>query len=63
MRKALPIHFRLYQVDSFTSRIFKGNPAGVCVLNEDMTDEMEQDIASEMNCPEHVEASAFTLFF
>jgi PhzF family phenazine biosynthesis protein len=43
---------RLYQVDSFTSEIFKGNPAGVCVLDEDITDDMKQDIASEMNCSE-----------
>jgi len=43
---------RLFQVDSFTNELFKGNPAGVCLLNEDISDDMKQDIASEMNCSE-----------
>lgn len=43
---------RLFQVDSFTTEIFKGNPAGVCVLAEDISDDMKQNIASEMNCSE-----------
>jgi len=43
---------RLFQVDSFTTEMFKGNPAGVCVLDEDIPDDMKQNIASEMNCSE-----------
>jgi PhzF family phenazine biosynthesis protein len=43
---------RLFQVDSFANEIFKGNPAGVCVLDEDISDDMKQNIASEMNCSE-----------
>jgi len=45
---------RLYQVDAFTGRIFKGNPAGVCILPpESMKDDaLLQDIALEMNLSE-----------
>ena len=28
-----------YFVDSFTTEPFKGNPAGVCLLNNEMSDE------------------------
>jgi PhzF family phenazine biosynthesis protein len=39
----------VYQVDSFTTRIFEGNPAGV-VLNADTLDEEQMlRIAREMN--------------
>lgn len=43
---------RLFQVDSFTTEIFKGNPAGVCILSEDISDDLKQNIACEMNCSE-----------
>jgi PhzF family phenazine biosynthesis protein len=44
----------IYQVDAFTSQIFKGNPAGVCILPpEKMNDNgLLQNIASEMNVSE-----------
>jgi PhzF family phenazine biosynthesis protein len=45
---------QLYQVDAFTDQIFKGNPAGVCLLPpEKMGDsELLQNIAAEMNLSE-----------
>jgi PhzF family phenazine biosynthesis protein len=45
---------RLYQVDAFTGQVFKGNPAGVCILTpEKMKDSvLLQNIAMEMNLSE-----------
>lgn len=43
---------KIYTVDSFTSKPFSGNPAAVCILKEDIVDQLKQDIASEMNLPE-----------
>jgi PhzF family phenazine biosynthesis protein len=42
----------IYQVDAFTSEPFKGNPAGVCILEKEMPDEWMQNIAAEMNLSE-----------
>ena len=42
----------IYQVDAFTSEPFKGNPAGVCILDKAMPDEWMQNIAAEMNLSE-----------
>ncbi len=39
----------IYHVDAFTSEPFKGNPAGVCIINEETTTEWMQNIATEMN--------------
>lgn len=39
----------LYQVDAFTDKIFGGNPASVCVLNEWLPDSLLQSIAAENN--------------
>ncbi|PZR70995.1 MAG: isomerase [Chthoniobacterales bacterium] len=41
-----------YHVAAFTSRHFAGNPAGVCILNEWLPDEVMQSIAAENNLPE-----------
>jgi PhzF family phenazine biosynthesis protein len=43
---------KIYQVDSFTDKIFKGNPAGVCLLSGPMDERLMQDIAMEMNLAE-----------
>jgi PhzF family phenazine biosynthesis protein len=43
---------RLYQVDSFTSVKFKGNPAGVCLLDKFPDASLMQSIAMEMNLSE-----------
>jgi len=42
----------IYQVDSFTGEPFKGNPAGVCLLKKQMSEEWMQDVAAEMNLSE-----------
>jgi PhzF family phenazine biosynthesis protein len=42
----------IYQVDSFTEKPFKGNPAGVCLLNEELPKDTLQSIATEMNLSE-----------
>lgn len=42
----------IFQVDAFTDRIFKGNPAGVMLLKESLSEESMRDIAMEMNLSE-----------
>ncbi|HEY6540038.1 MAG TPA: PhzF family phenazine biosynthesis protein [Ktedonobacteraceae bacterium] len=42
----------IYQVDSFTSKPFTGNPAGVCVLPEERDERWMQNVATEMNLSE-----------
>ncbi len=39
-------------VDSFTDQAFKGNPAGVCLLEETLSEQDMQAIAAEMNLSE-----------
>ena len=46
----------LYQVDSFTNEVFKGNPAGVYISEKPLSNEFMQNIALEMNLSE----TAFT---
>jgi PhzF family phenazine biosynthesis protein len=41
-----------YIVDSFTDKPFKGNPAGVCVLNQTLQNEQMQSIAKELGLSE-----------
>jgi len=41
-----------YQIDAFTNRIFSGNPAAVCPLDEWLPDELLQKIAMENNLAE-----------
>ena len=48
MTQTLPF----YQVDAFTSRVFAGNPAGVCPLDDWLPDETMQAIAAENYLPE-----------
>jgi PhzF family phenazine biosynthesis protein len=43
---------KLYQVDAFTSRVFGGNPAAVCPLDQWIPDELMQQIAEENNLAE-----------
>jgi PhzF family phenazine biosynthesis protein len=42
----------IYQVDAFTSEPFKGNPAGVCVLDQEPDSDWMQNMAMEMNLSE-----------
>lgn len=44
--------FRIYQVDAFTSQLFKGNPAAVVPLEDWLTDTVMQNIAMENNLSE-----------
>lgn len=43
---------KVYQVDTFTDVIFKGNPAGVCILSRPAHEKWMQDISMEMNLSE-----------
>jgi PhzF family phenazine biosynthesis protein len=43
---------RLYQVDAFTDKLFGGNPAGVCPLEDWLPEEVMQNIAFENNLAE-----------
>jgi PhzF family phenazine biosynthesis protein len=40
------------QVDAFTDRPFRGNPAAVCVLDQDAADTWMRDVAAEINVSE-----------
>jgi len=42
----------IYQVDAFTTKPFKGNPAAVCILDKEPDAEWMQNIAMEMNLSE-----------
>lgn len=42
----------IYQIDAFTSEVFKGNPAAVCPLDEWIDDGLMQKIAFENNLSE-----------
>lgn len=43
---------RLYQVDAFTDKVFSGNPAAVCPLDQWLPDDLMQKIAMENNLAE-----------
>ena len=41
-----------YQVDAFTGKPFRGNPAAVCIVDDTVTAELMQQIAAENNLSE-----------
>ena len=41
-----------YQVDAFTAKPFRGNPAAVCIVDDTVTAELMQQIAAENNLSE-----------
>ena len=43
---------KIFTVDAFTDKLFSGNPAGVCILDEDMSENTMLSIAAEMNLSE-----------
>jgi PhzF family phenazine biosynthesis protein len=43
---------KIYHIDAFTDRLFHGNPAGVCPLDNWLPDDLMQQIAMENNRPE-----------
>ena len=46
------MNLTIYQVDAFTSEVFKGNPAAICPLDEWLDAELMQKIALENNLAE-----------
>ncbi|MCG3863978.1 MULTISPECIES: PhzF family phenazine biosynthesis protein [unclassified Photobacterium] len=42
------MNIEIYQVDAFTNDIFKGNPAGVCITKEALSESLMLSIAAEM---------------
>ncbi len=42
----------IYQIDAFTDKTFKGNPAAICLISENYSDTTLQKIAAEMNLSE-----------
>jgi len=48
IKKTIPV----YQIDAFTRRVFSGNPAAVCPLDEWLDDGILQSIAAENNLSE-----------
>jgi PhzF family phenazine biosynthesis protein len=46
------MQIELYQIDAFTSEVFKGNPAAVCPLEKWLPDKIMQSIALENNLSE-----------
>ena len=43
---------KIFQVDAFTDKLFRGNPAAVCILNDWRSDTQMQSIAAENNLSE-----------
>ena len=43
---------KTYFVDAFTDELFKGNPAGVCLLDQELSEEKMQLIAKEIGFSE-----------
>lgn len=48
----MPVDFPIYQVDAFTDQVFKGNPAGVCLLPAFQSETWMKSLAAEMNLSE-----------
>jgi len=46
------IKMKYYVVDAFTDELFKGNPAGICILEKWLDNELLQNIAYENNLAE-----------
>jgi PhzF family phenazine biosynthesis protein len=43
---------KFFQVDAFADQLFRGNPAGVCVLEQPISEKLMQQIAMENNLSE-----------
>lgn len=50
----------IYQVDAFTDKIFGGNPAGIVISPRNLTEDMMQNIAEEMNLSETAFVTPFS---
>ncbi|TXX74581.1 PhzF family phenazine biosynthesis protein, partial [Vibrio cholerae] len=51
----------IFQVDSFTSEVFKGNPAGVCITETSLDEATMRVIAAEMAVSETAFLSLSTM--
>src|SRR4051812_20221275 len=64
-RGSPPMGLPIVQVDAFTDRPFRGNPAAVCLLPGPADESWMQDVAREMNLSEtaflHPEGDHFRL--
>jgi PhzF family phenazine biosynthesis protein len=43
---------KIFQVDAFTDKLFSGNPAAVCILENWIADDIMQSVAAENNLAE-----------
>ncbi|WP_338450945.1 PhzF family phenazine biosynthesis protein [Niallia oryzisoli] len=43
---------KYFVVDAFAEKVFEGNPAGICIMNDWISDELMQNIAIENNLSE-----------
>jgi len=43
---------KIFQVDAFADRPFKGNPAAICIMDQEMPDSWMQGLAADMNLSE-----------
>ena len=43
---------KIYQIDAFADKVFSGNPAAVCPLDQWLSDDVLQKIAMENNLAE-----------
>jgi PhzF family phenazine biosynthesis protein len=46
------MRYKIYQIDTFTDKLFTGNPAAVCPLENWLSDDVLQKIAAENNLSE-----------
>ena len=44
---------KMYQVDAFTDKLFGGNPAAICILDNWLDDALMQTIGAENNLAEN----------
>jgi len=51
-KKREAMNIPIYQVDAFTSEVFSGNPAAICLLDCWLDDPILQAIAAENNLSE-----------
>jgi PhzF family phenazine biosynthesis protein len=52
LRHSARVRIPYYQIDAFTDRVFSGNPAGVCMLEQWLPDALLQQIALENSLSE-----------
>ncbi len=57
------MEIKFYQIDAFADEIFKGNPAGVCPLEQWISEDMMLKISDENNLSETAFFNGFPLFF